>query len=497
MHSIHGDVNRPGELPRQNCDQGKGIRRMQLPGWNRLKTGVLCLPLLMLIGIDDTGLSRSSGYLTPATAAVPVCSAPGTGQDPSPALIHGRWEGAISPATSMYVLRLLEEAEVRQAGAILLELETPGGLETAMREICQAFLVAPLPVIVYVHPSGARAASAGVFITMSAHVAAMTPGTNIGSAHPVAVGGQMDSTMAEKVTNDSAAFARSIAGERDRNATWAEAAVRESVSATAEEALELGVVDLLADSVPELLRLLDGRVIALTDEERILATSGAVIETIEPTFRERLLAHLADPNIAYILMLLGIYGLIFELQNPGAIFPGVVGAISLVLAFMSFQTLPVNTAGLALIILAVILFILEIKITSYGLLTIGGVISMLLGSLMLFDTVEPAMRLSLGVIIFAVVITTLFFAVAVGLGLRAQARKVVTGAEGLVGEAGRAHTDLDPDGTVAVHGEFWKATSLDGAAITAGTRIEIMQVAGLQLLVRPAAGSAFDEGGEA
>ncbi len=431
----------------------------------------------------------------------PPCSAPPPSEDGSQtageSILHGRWEGAISPASSMYILRLLEQAEERDATALLLELATPGGLETAMREVCQSFLNAQVPVVVYVHPSGARAASAGVFITMSAHVAAMTPGTNIGSAHPVAVGGQMDSTMAEKVTNDSAAFARSIAAERNRNAEWAERAVRESISATAAEALDLRVIDLLADSVPELLRQLDGRIVTLPDGQRTLHTRDATLERIEPTFREKLLAYLADPNIAYILMLLGIYGLIFELQNPGAIFPGVVGAISLVLAFMSFQTLPVNTAGLALIILAVILFLLEIKITSYGLLTIGGVISMLLGSLMLFDTVEPAMRLSLGVIIFAVVITALFFAVAVGLGLKAQSKKVVTGTEGLVGETGRAHTDLDPDGTISVHGEFWQATSLDGTSIAAGTRIEVMQVAGLQLQVRPAAGSAFDTGGQA
>jgi len=470
------------------------MNRVRAPG---LRTGFLALPLLLWAGgASGPGLAAAgpAGHASADAFSPASLSAEQTAPRP---LYHGRWEGAISPATSMYVLRLLEEAEAGDAGTVVLELETPGGLETAMREICQAFLAAPVPVVVYVHPTGARAASAGVFITMAAHVAAMTPGTNIGSAHPVAVGGQMDSTMSEKVTNDSAAFARSIAGERNRNAAWAEAAVRESISATAEEALDLQVIDLLADSLPDLLEQLDGTVVTLAGEERVLATLEAAVETIEPTFREKLLAHLADPNIAYILMLLGMYGLIFELQNPGAIFPGVVGAISLVLAFMSFQTLPVNTAGLALIILAVILFLLEIKITSYGLLSIGGVISMLLGSLMLFDTVEPAMRLSLGVIIFAVLITALFFAVAVGLGLRAQKKRVVTGAEGLIGELGRAHTALDPDGTVAVHGEFWKATSLEGSAIEAGTPIEVMQVAGLQLLVQPATRNTFTSAGEA
>ncbi len=480
---------------------------------------LLFLPLLLLpTGGSEVLPSRFDVPVAPAAPLVPTGHAvPAAGtaaalslrsagsvesagsaalQAASGVILHGRWEGAISPATSMYVLRLLEEGTERKVEAVLLELETPGGLDTAMREITKAFLAAEVPVIVYVHPAGARAGSAGVFITLAANVAAMTPGTNIGSAHPVAIGGQMDSTMTEKVTHDAAAYARSIAGERGRNVEWAERAVRESISATAEEALALGVVDLLADSVPELLRLLDGRPVELPGGERVLRTDAAVTERVELTFRERLLSRLADPNIAYILMLLGIYGLIFELQNPGAIFPGVVGAISLVLAFMSFQTLPVNTAGLALIVLAMVLFLLEIKITSYGLLTIGGIVSMLLGSLMLFDTAEPALRLSLGVVIFAVAITALFFAVAVGLGLKAQSKKVVTGTEGLVGESGRAHTDLNPSGTVSVHGEFWRAVSAGGEPIAAGTRIEIIRVAGLELLVRPAAGTAFDTKGD-
>ena len=418
-------------------------------------------------------------------------------QPEAPYVVHGRWEGIIGPVTSSYVSRLLEMGIERDAQAVLLELDTPGGLDTAMREIIKEFLAAEVPVIVYVHPSGARAGSAGVFITMAAHIAAMTPGTNIGAAHPVAIGGEMDSIMVEKVTHDAAAYARSLATKRHRNVEWAEEAVRRSVSATAEEAVAENIVDVSAESVEELLEIIHGRTVELPSGEHELNTAGARLEPVPVNLRERLLAMLADPNIAYIFMLLGIYGLIFELQSPGAIFPGVVGVICLILAFMSFQTLPINIAGLALILLAIVLFILEIKVPSYGMLTVGGIIAMLLGSLMLFDTVDPAMRVSLGIIITAVTVTALFFAFAVGMGLRAQSRRVTTGHEGLVGEAGEAHTTLDPTGTIAIHGEFWKAESATGEPIEAGTRVEVVKVAGLQLLVRQTAPSPFSkDGGE-
>ena len=418
------------------------------------------------------------------------------GGQSEPVVLHGRWEGAIGPLTSAYVRRLLDMSRAEEAEAVLLELETPGGLDTSMRDVIKDFLASEIPVIVYVHPSGARAASAGVFITMAAHIAAMTPGTNIGAASPVAMGGQMDSTMAKKVMNDAAAFARSLANQRGRNEVWAEAAVREAVSATALEAVEENIIDLTAETVGELLEAIDGRIVNLPAGERALRTAGATLVRVPLTFRERFLTTLSDPNLAYIFMLIGIYGLIFELQNPGAIFPGVVGAIGLVLAFMSFQTLPLNYAGLALIALAIVLFILEIKMTSYGLLSIGGVVAMFLGSLMLIDTVEPAMRVSLSVIIPAVMLTALFFLFAVGLGLRAQRNRVATGIEGLVGEIGETTARLDPTGTVAVHGEFWKADSAEGTPIEAGVSIEVVQVAGLRLLVRPASRSHFDARGE-
>ena len=418
---------------------------------------------------------------------------PALQESQSPLLIHGRWEGTISPVTWTYIELLFDECRDRNAEALLLELDTPGGLDTAMRDIIKEFLATEIPVIVYVHPGGARAASAGVFITMAAHIAVMTPGTNIGAAHPVAIGGEMDSTMVDKVTHDTAAYARSLARQRGRNEVWAEDAVRRSVSATAEEAEELNIIDLLAVSVEDLLEQIDGLPVDLPSGQRILNTREARLEAIPTSFRERLLGKIADPNIAYIFMLLGIYGLIFELQNPGAILPGVVGAISLILAFMSFQTLPLNAAGLALIILALVLFALEIKVTSYGILTIGGVISMLLGSLMLFDTIDPAMRVSLPIIITAVGLTALFFAFAVGMGLRAQKRKVTTGHEGLVGEAGEVRTELDPSGTVAIHGEFWKAESATGERISAGTRVEVIQVSGLHIQVRPVSQSPFED----
>ncbi len=410
----------------------------------------------------------------------------------APVVIHARWEGVIGPVTTEYTRRVMDEALEAGAGALLLELETPGGLDTAMREIIKDFLASEVPIIVYVHPSGARAGSAGVFITMAAHVAAMTPGTNIGAAHPVAMGGaQMDSTMAEKVTNDAAAYARSIARQRGRNEVWAEEAVRRSVSATAEEALELDIIDLVAADVGEVLDAAHGMEVVLAGGTAVLEVRDALLQEIPLSFRERFLALLADPNIAYIFMLVGIYGLIFELQNPGAIFPGVVGAAGLILAFMSFQTLPINYAGLALIILAIILFILEIKVPSYGMLTVGGVVAMLLGSIMLFESAEPAMRVSLEVIIPAVLLTALFFVLVIGLGLKAQSVRVATGHEGLVGERGVARTELAPSGRVAVHGEIWKAESLEGT-IPAGADVEVVRVSGLRIAVRPARGGRFE-----
>ncbi len=370
-------------------------------------------------------------------------------------------EGVINPVSSKFITEALEKAQDEGAECFVIELDTPGGLMESMRKIIKEMLNSKIPVIVYVHPSGSRAASAGVFITYAAHIAAMTPGTNIGAAHPVTIGGGADTTgaMMDKITNDAAAYIRSLAEKRHRNVEWAEKAVRESVSITEKEALELGVIDYIAPTLDSLLTLIDGKEVDLNGQKHILHTKNVRIVNIEMNWRYRILDRISDPNIAYILMLLGIYGIIFELSNPGAILPGIVGVIFLILAFFAMQTLPINYAGLMLIIFAVILFLLEIKVPSYGLLTVGGVISMVLGSLMLFETPEPFYRVSLSVIIPAVVGTLVFFLFAVGLGLRAQRRKPATGAQGLIGEVGKAIEKIDPEGQIKIHGEIWLATS--------------------------------------
>ncbi len=308
-------------------------------------------------------------------------------------------EGAITPVTVRLVSMAVERAQAERAQALVLQLDTPGGLERSMRSIVQTILNAEVPVIVYVGPTGARAASAGVFLTIAGHVAAMAPATNIGAAHPVAVGGQMDKEMAKKVENDAAAFARSIASERNRNVEWAEKAVRSSVSATEREAVKLKIVDLVADNVPDLLAKVDGRTVKTTKGVVTLRTRDAPVKRIEVRFRDRFLALITDPNVAYVLMMVGMLGLFFELSNPGVILPGIIGGISIILAFFAFQSLPINWAGLLLILFGVALLIAEIKVVSHGVLTIGAVVAMVLGSLMLYDAPETGLRISWYVII--------------------------------------------------------------------------------------------------
>ena len=370
--------------------------------------------------------------------------------------------GIINPASAEYIGKSIKRANEQKAEAVVIELDTPGGLDTSMRDIVKDIIGSEVPVIVYVSPSGARAASAGVFITLAAHVAAMSPGTNIGSAHPVGVGEKMDKVMSEKVTNDAAAYIKSLAERTGRNSKWAEDAVRKSVSATEAEALKEKIIDFVSDDLNILL-------------------STVVRE--EMSLRHKILNVITDPNVAYMLMLLGFYGLFFELTNPGSIFPGVMGGICLILAFYAFQTLPVNYAGLLLIILAIILFILEIKIISHGVLTIGGVIAMLLGSLMLFESPGPFMKLSLFLILPAVIVTALFFTVVVGLAYRAYKRKPVTGSEGLVGMGGIANADITKDsGIVLLHGEIWSAYSDE--TISKGEKIVVEAVSGLKVKVK-------------
>jgi membrane-bound serine protease (ClpP class) len=392
-------------------------------------------------------------------------------------------DGVITPIAVRLVTDAIQRARAEEAVALVIQLDTPGGLERSMRSIVREMLNAPIPVIVYVAPTGARAASAGAFITLAAHVAAMAPATNIGAAHPVAVGGgQMDKESARKIENDAAAFIRSIALERGRNPDWAEKAVRQSVSVTEREALRLSIIDVIADSLPDLLAKVDSRQVKTTAGMVTLKTRGATVKAIEVGFRDRFLNLITDPNIAYILLMLGMLGLFFELANPGVILPGIIGGISLILAFFAFQSLPINYAGLLLILFGIVLLIAEIKVVSHGVLTIGGVISILLGSLMLVNTPEMPLRVSWTVIIPVVAATTGIFVFAISAGIRAQMRRPAMGPEGLVGQLGVVRTPIAPEGQVFVRGEIWRAVSDDGP-IPEGEKVRIVKVDGLTLHV--------------
>ena len=393
-------------------------------------------------------------------------------------------DGTINPVVADFIHDGIEKATADKATCLLIHLNTPGGLLKSTRVIVSDMLNSPVPVIVYVSPGGAHAGSAGVFITMAAHVAAMAPGTNIGAAHPVALQAVMDSTMDEKTTNDAAAFLRSIAEKRKRNVEWAENAVRKSHSYSESEALEYSVIDLIARNDQELLGLVHGKQVEVSTGPVTMQTKGAGIEEVKMTFIEKLLDIISDPNIAYILMLLGMYGLLFELYSPGAIFPGIVGVISLILAFYSMHSLPINYAGLALIIFAVILFLLEIKIVSHGLLAIGGVISLLLGSMMLIrsDSAFEMVRISRGIIYAATAVSALFFLFVLSFGIRAQRSKVVTGIEAMIGNTGEVIDMLNPTGTIRVNGETWNAESLSGE-IARGEKVRIKEMKNLKLYV--------------
>jgi len=388
-----------------------------------------------------------------------------------------RVDGAIGPVSAEFIVGAIERAEDENAECLIVELDTPGGLDASMRQIVKKVMASEVPIVVYISPSGSRAASAGAVIALAAHIAAMAPGTNIGAAHPVQIGGaQIDSTMAEKITNDAVAYVKSIAERRGRNVSWAEDAVRKSISSTEREALELGVVDLVCPTVRALLDSLDGRSVELPSGRRTLNTKGARVEEIKMGFRQRFLSAISNPNIAYILMILGFYGLLFELSNPGSILPGVVGGICLILAFYSFQTLPVNYAGLALIAFGIILFLAESMTPTHGILTAGGVVSLLLGSAMLFETTESFLKVSWGVIVPVVIATVLFFTFAIGKGLLIQRRRPATGVPYLVGQIGEARTDIarGREGIVFLSGEHWKAVSDE--RIRRGDKVEVVEV---------------------
>jgi len=389
---------------------------------------------------------------------------------------------AISPGTAAFLKNGIKKASENNVACIIIVFDTPGGLAESMRDIVMAIFASKVPVVIYVAPSGARAASAGVMITMAADIAAMAPGTNIGAAHPVGAGGkEIEKTMSDKVTNDMVAHAKSIAGKRGRNAKWVERAIRQSESVTEVEALKENIINLIAKDLDDLIKQINGRKV---EDKGVLKLDHAKITVLKETLRTKILKTISDPNVAYILLMLGLAGLYFELSHPGAVLPGVIGGISIILAFFALQTIPVNYAGILLIILALVFFIMEMKILSYGLLSIAGIISLLLGSLMLFDSSEPELQLSLGVLIPTLVLVSGFFVGVAGLVFKSHIAKPRTGAAGLVGEIGVVKQKIMPEGKVFVHGELWNAKSKD--PIQEGTRVRVVDVVNLVLEVEPA-----------
>ena len=393
--------------------------------------------------------------------------------------------GPIGPATAEFVSRAIATASARQSECLVIELDTPGGLLESTKQIVQAFYASPVPVVIYVTPSGANAGSAGCFLTLAAEVAAMAPNTSIGAAHPVELGGlggneRPDEVMTKKLENFAVSYIEAIADKRGRNAEWARAAVRDSASITAERALDLRVIDLLARDLPDLLRQLDGR----SAGGHHLRTAQATVERLEMLTRERVFHVLWRPEVMFVLMLVAIYGIISELSNPGAIFPGVAGAIALVLALYMGTVLPVNVAGVALILLAVGLFVADLFAATHGVLTVGGIIAFFLGSLMLFDPAPPAFRLPLLAIVPATVITALFFLFVAGAGLRAQRLPVKAGHETMLGQVVPALTPIGPEaGTVRIEGEQWSARC--PTPVAPGEPVTVIGRRGLTLLVKP------------
>lgn len=438
--------------------------------------------LLAALAHGRRPLSGLAALLLAATAA----AAP-------PRVLVARYGGVISPVAAEYLGEAVRRAAAGRFDALVVELDTPGGLDLSMRDIVKSFLASEVPVIVYVHPAGGRAASAGVFITMAAHVAAMTPGTNIGAAHPVQLGGapakekgeKPDAVMQEKMTNDMSAYLEALAARRGRNVSWAREVVANSSSVASGQAVAMRVVDLEAESLGALLEKIDGR--RLPDFKEPLRTRDALLERLEMTPRQRLLAAVADPNVSMVLMTLGVSGLLIELYHPGLILPGVVGAVSLVLAFYAFQTLSANYAGVLLILLAFVLYLLELKIVSFGLLALGGTAALLFGAMMLFQGpagwggVSPGLLLSLAAS-FLLGFGAVFFVVRQALSRRSQ-----VGREGLKGARARVVERIDPVGMVSMNSELWRARSA-GDPIAAGSEVEIVSVDGLTLTVRPVSG---------
>ncbi len=412
--------------------------------------------------------------------ALLLCSALALGGQPGIRLVS--IHDPINPVTAHFLQRNLEESARRGERLVLIEMDTPGGLDTAMREIVKDILASPVPVAVYVAPSGARAASAGAIIALAADVCAMAPGTNIGAAHPVSMGEKSDTTMEAKLVNDAEAYVEGIARQRGRDEALARRMVRDSISLSADKALAGGVIDLMARDRGDLLQQLEGRTIKHGGRELVLHLADAGLVRAEMGAVERVLNAIGNPNVAYVLLMIGMMGIFFELSNPGVILPGVIGGISLILAFFAFQALPVNYAGILLILLALVLFVAEIKIVSHGMLTVGGMIAMLLGSLMLFESREPYLRVSWSLILVTVLSTTAFFTVVVAKALAAHRSQPITGREGLPGQEGVAESTIAPQGKVFVRGEYWDASSEE--PISAGSRIKVEAVEGMRLRVK-------------
>ncbi len=410
-------------------------------------------------------------------------------------------DGIIGPAIDDFVTRGLERASREGVPLVILRIDTPGGLDTAMRDIVSAILASPVPVATYVAPPGARAASAGTYIVYASHVAAMAPATNLGSATPVSLtpGGatpddgedddQSDDVpgstqaMRNKVVNDAVAYIKGLARLRGRNEQWAEDAVRRAVNLTAEDALEREVIEIVAVDVADLLRQADGRTVKLDSGERVLATAGLAVRVVEPDWRTKLLAAITNPNIAYILMLLGIYGLFFELSNPGALIPGVLGGISLLLALYAFQVLPVNYAGVALILLGIGFIVAEMFVPSFGALGIGGAVAFVIGSVILIDTEVDALKISMPLIVTVAIVTGMFVLTLVSLLLRQRGRPVVSGTEEMLGSEGEALGDFDAEGLIHIHGEQWNART--NRPVRRGQRVRVRDIDGLTLLIEP------------
>ncbi len=397
-------------------------------------------------------------------------------------------DGMINPAVADYVRESIEASRADGASALILQLDTPGGLLDSTRDMVQDILGAPLPIVVYVAPSGAGAISAGVFITIAGHVAAMAPGTNIGAAHPVGGGGEsIPGELGKKVENFAASLSRTIAQHRGRNVDWAEKAVRESVSATESEALKLGVIDLVAADLPDLLRQIDGREVEVANAKRTIAVRDARVVRLEMRLKQKVLNILANPNVAYLLMMAGVLGLYVEFTHPGVFFPGVLGGICLLLGLTALQVLPINYGGLALILLGIALLVAELFLPTFGIVGVGGMIAFVLGSLLLFDTPESTVAVEPAIVFAAAATLGVFTLIVATLVVRAHRRKPALGREGMIGEIGDVRVAIGPgsrSGKVFVHGEYWNAQADE--PIEAGARVQVVAVDGMRLKVRRA-----------